>query len=157
VVVEWVRVTTTGVGVGVPGRNVIGVGIPLGNGVGNGVGVSVGVGVGVGEGVVVGVGVSVGVEVAVGDGVVVGVELGVTLGVGVSGLSAVCEAAGLDVAGVREEGWLEPTSKAWTATTTRTRIATSVSPSSHRCLPSCIVVGCPFPAPAASDATFYHE
>jgi hypothetical protein len=83
-VAECVRVTTTGVGDGVPGRNVSGVGMPLGTLVGNGVGVEVGVAVGPGGvGVSVGVlvGVSVGVAVAVGNGVRLGVRLGVTVAV----------------------------------------------------------------------------
>lgn len=157
VVAELVRVTTTGVGVGVPARKVIGVGIPLGNGVGSGVGVSVGVGVrvgGRGEGVSVGVGVldGVGVDVAVAEGV----KLGVELGVDVSGGCVAAETA-VDGAAVKEDGWAGPAWNTLTATMASTIMTTSVSASSHRFLDSSIVVGCPLPAPAASDATFYHE
>ena len=154
-VAELVRVTTTGVGVGVPGRKVIGVGIPLGSGVGSGVGVSVGVGVrvgGRGEGVSVGVGVLDGVDVAVGEGA----KLGVELGVDVSG-GCVAAATAVDGAAVKEDGWAGPASNTLTATITSTSMTTSVSAPSHRFLDSSIVVGCPLPAPAASDATFYHE
>jgi len=154
VVAELVRVTTTGVGVGVPGRKVIGVGIPLGSGVGSGVGVSVGVGVGVGgrgEGVMVGVGVLDGVDVAVGEGV----RLAVGLGVRVCG-SAVASETAVDVTPVEEDGWAGPASKV-IAVTTSARMATTVSAFSHRFLDSTMVVCCLLPAPAASEPSFYHE
>jgi hypothetical protein len=98
-VVEFVRVITMGVGEGVPGKNVRGVGAPLGRLVGYDVGVWVDVAVGLG-GVGVSVGVPVGVcasvGVAVGDGVRVGVELGVGVAVGeeVSGGSVTETAVG---------------------------------------------------------------
>jgi hypothetical protein len=139
-VVEWVRVTTTGVGVGVPGRKVIGVGMPFGSRVGNGVGVYVDVGVGVGGrgvgeavgvavGVVVGVRVGVWVEVAVavGSGVRLGVELGAAACREVSGVG------GTDVPlDLRQPGAV--TWKEQFPTTSDSRTATNATPPNQRFL-----------------------
>lgn len=140
-VVDFVRVTTTGVGDGVPGRNVSGVGTPLGTVVGYGVGVEANVAVGSGAvGVSAGVlvGVPVGGEVAVGGGVRLGVSCGVRVAVreGVLGGNV----TGVDVRFTPDK--LGPVARhEQVATATNANTTTNASLSSNRTL-DCFTLCC---------------